>query len=80
MNETINQLQPQTPRFDFDLAVKELLSGKKISGKDGVLAPLVKQLVEAALEAEIESHIANDVLSGKSNRRNGYNTRKIGVR
>ena len=77
MNETINQLQPQTPRFDFDLAVKELLSGKKISGKDGVLAPLVKQLVEAALEAEIESHIANDVLSGKSNRRNGYNTKTI---
>ena len=77
MNETINQLQPQTPRFDFDLAVKELLSGKKISGKDGVLAPLVKQLVEAALEAEIETHIANDVLTGKSNRRNGYNTKTI---
>jgi hypothetical protein len=26
-----------------------MLAGKKISGKDGVLAPLVKQLVEAAL-------------------------------
>ena len=58
--------------FDFDKAVKELLGGKKISGKDGVLAPLVKQLVEAALEAEIESHIANEVLNGKKNRRNGY--------
>ncbi len=69
--------QPQTPKFDFDLAVKELLAGKKISGKDGVLAPLVKQLVEAALEAEVESHIANDVLSGRPNRRNGYNTKTV---
>jgi hypothetical protein len=29
------------------------MNGKNISGKDGVLAPLVKQLVEAALEAEL---------------------------
>ncbi len=64
-------------RFDFDKAVKELLAGKKIGGKDGVLAPLVKELVEAALEAEIESHIANEVLQGKRNRRNGYNKKRV---
>jgi transposase-like protein len=75
--DELNQQQLQTTKFDFNLAVKELLAGKKISGKDGVLAPLVKQLVEAALEAEVESHIANDVLSGKPNRRNGYNTKTI---
>ena len=63
-------------RFDFDKAVKELLTGKKIGGKDGVLAPLVKELVEAALEAEIETHIADEVLQGKRNRRNGYNKKK----
>jgi transposase-like protein len=28
---------------------------------------LIKELVEAALEAEIESHIANEVLEGKKN-------------
>jgi putative transposase len=64
-------------RFNFDKAVKEILAGKKIGGKDGVLAPLVKELVEAALEAEIESHIANEVLEGKKNRRNGYNRKTI---
>jgi len=64
-------------RFDFNKAVKELLSGKKIGGKDGVLAPLIKDLVEAALEAEIESHIANEVLQGKRNRRNGYNKKTV---
>ncbi len=61
----------QTNKFDFNEAVQQLLAGKKISGKDGVLAPLVKQLVEAALEAEVESHITQDVLSGNKNRKNG---------
>lgn len=58
-------------------AVQQLLAGKKISGKDGVLAPLVKQLVEAALEAEVESHIKDDVLSGNKNRKNGKTSKTI---
>ena len=41
-------------RFNFNKAVKQLLAGKKIYGKDGVLSLLVKELVEAALKAEIE--------------------------
>ena len=64
-------------KFNFEQAVKELLAGKKIGGKDGVLAPLVKELVEAALESEIESHIADEVLQGKRNRRNGYNRKTV---
>ncbi|QDF28047.1 IS256 family transposase [Halarcobacter anaerophilus] len=63
--------------FDFNEAVQQLLAGKKISGKDGVLAPLVKQLVEAALEAEVESHIKDDVLSGNKNRKNGKTSKTI---
>jgi glucosamine 6-phosphate synthetase-like amidotransferase/phosphosugar isomerase protein len=46
-------------RFNFEKAVKEVLAGKKISGKDGVLAPLIKELVEAALEVAIRA--GNDV-------------------
>ena len=63
--------------FDFNNAVKELMSGKKISGKDGVLAPLVKQLVEAALDAELESHIKDEVLEGKKNRKNGTSSKTM---
>ena len=63
--------------FDFDEILSEFRSGKRLTGKDGLLAPLIKQLTEAALEAEIESHIANDVLSGKRNRRNGTNKKSI---
>lgn len=64
-------------QFDFNKAVQQLLAGKQISGKDGVLAPLVKQLVEAALEAEVESHIKDDVLSGNRNRKNGKTSKTI---
>ena len=62
---------------DFNEILEEFKKGKRLTGKGGLLAPLIKQLTEAALEAEIESHIANDVLCGKSNRRNGYNKKTI---
>ena len=44
-----------TNKFDFNEALKAIQSGKSIEGKDGVLAPLIKQLTEAALEGELES-------------------------
>ena len=44
--------------FDFDNALKALQSGQAITGKDGVLTPLIKQLTEAALAAELDSHLA----------------------
>lgn len=63
-----------TDKFNFDEALKALQSGKPISGKDGVLAPLVKQLTEAALEAELDSHLADDVLP---NRKNGKSSKTM---
>ena len=51
-----------TDKFDFNEALKAIQSGQAISGKDGVLAPLLKQLTEAALEAELDSHLADDVV------------------
>ena len=46
-------------KFDFEAALKAVQSGQSITGKDGVLGPLVKQLSEAALEAELDSHLAD---------------------
>jgi len=63
-----------TEPFDFNEALKAVQSGQAISGKDGVLAPLLKQLTEAALEAELESHIADDVVP---NRKNGKSQKTI---
>ena len=60
--------------FDFDKALKALQSGKAITGKDGVLTPLIKQLTEAALEAELNSHLADDVAP---NRKNGKTSKTV---
>lgn len=67
--------------FDFESykkeAVKDLLAGKQLSGPDGVLAPLVKQFLEAALEAEMHHHIQKEKKGGKSNRRNGRTGKEV---
>src|SRR5690606_37471462 len=39
--------------------------------KDGILTPLIKELLEAALEGEMDTHITECQESGISNRRNG---------
>lgn len=49
-------------------ALEDLKSGKLLSGKDGILTPLVKRLTEAALEAELGYRLNNDN-NGESNRR-----------
>jgi len=59
-----------TEPFDFDKALETIQSGQAISGKDGVLAPLLKQLTEA----ELESHIADDVVP---NRKNGKSQKTL---
>ena len=60
--------------FDFDEALKALQSGKAITGKDGVLTPLIKKLTEAALEGELESHLAEDLVP---NRKNGKTSKTV---
>jgi len=60
--------------FDFDKALEALQSGKAITGKDGVLTPLIKKLTEAALEAELDSHLAQDVVP---NRKNGKTKKTV---
>lgn len=60
--------------FDFDAALKALQSGQKLTGKDGILTPLIKQLTEAALAAELDSHLAQDL---EANRRNGTTKKTI---
>lgn len=59
--------------FDFDKALKALQSGQALTGKDGVLT-LIKQLTEAALAAELDSHLAQDV---EANRKNGSSKKTI---
>ena len=61
-------------QFDFNQALKDLQSGRPLSGKDGILTPLIKQLTEAALEAELEQHLEADETP---NRKNGKTRKTI---
>ncbi len=61
-------------KFDIEDALKRLQAGQDLSGKDGILTPLIKQLTEAALQAEQEAHIAAD---DNPNRKNGYSTKTV---
>ncbi len=60
--------------FDFETALKALQSGKPLNGKDGVLTPLIKQLTEAALQAELDQHLES---CEEPNRRNGSSAKTI---
>lgn len=45
-------------KIEIDVAAfaAQLKAGKGIGGKDGALAPIIKQLTEMALQIEIETH------------------------
>ena len=47
--------------FDFEQfkaqAIEQLKAGAPLSGKDGVLAPLLENLLNSALEGEMDSHL-----------------------
>jgi putative transposase len=60
--------------FDFQKALKGIQEGKPFTGKDGVLTSLIKDLAEAALEAELDSHLGQEI---SANRRNGKSKKTI---
>ena len=55
-------------KFDMEAAVKALREGKDLIGQDGILTPLLKQLIEAAMQADLEDHLLSE---DQSNRKNG---------
>jgi transposase-like protein len=60
--------------FNFEQALKELQSGKDLTGKDGILMPLIKQLTEAAITAELNHHLDHN---DEPNRKNGKGSKII---
>lgn len=63
-----------TKDFDLEQAIKALQSGQDLTGKDGFLTPLIKQITEAALRAELEQHLEDD---DQPNRRNGFTKKTV---
>jgi len=60
--------------IDAEQFARDIKAGKSIGGKDGALGSLIKQLTEAALSAEIDSPLTQDL---NKNRKNGYTTKTM---
>lgn len=68
----------QREKFDFEAfqkaATSRIKSGSPLLGTDGVFTPLLKEFLEAALEAEMAEHLDADE---GSNRRNGHGKKRV---
>ncbi len=67
-------MNKENDEFDFQKALKAFQEGQPLTGKEGVLTPLIKRLTEAALEGEMDSHLGREVAA---NRRNGKSKKCI---
>jgi len=63
-------------KIEIDAAefAAQLKAGKGIGGKNGALTPLVKQLTEMALQAELKTHLSQDL---ERNRKNGTSSKTM---
>ena len=54
-------MKTEKESFDYESlktkALEQLRTGKSLYGKDGAFAPLLKDFLESALEAELEAHL-----------------------
>jgi putative transposase len=68
----------QEENFDYlkfeQEALEGLRNGKRLEGSDGVLGPLLKRLLEAGLQGELNDHLATDK---QPNRRNGKTSKGV---
>jgi putative transposase len=68
----------ESKKFDYKTfeqqALQQLKEGKAFEGKDGILAPLIKRLVEAGLEGELDAHLEEEKTP---NRRNGKMSKRV---
>jgi putative transposase len=71
-------MEEEKSEFNFkefeQQAIKRLREGYSLEGKDGVLAPLIKRLVEAGLNGEMDAHLIG---SSRINRRNGKTGKQV---
>ena len=67
LNEEINEIVRQAKNGE--------LIGKSFTGSNGVFMPLIKRIIEIALNQEIEKYLEED--NKNNNRRNGYMRKTI---
>ena len=67
-------------KFDFEEFSKELANqirqGRPLTGEDGAFTPLIKKVIEAALEGEMDQHL-KETKKTTQNRRNGRGRKNL---
>jgi putative transposase len=67
-------------KFDFEAfkreAIEKLRNKQPLSGKEGVFQPLLKELLETALEAELDVHLGEEERA-LCNRKNGKTSKRV---
>lgn len=56
--------------------LSSIREGKPLTGREGALTPLIKKLLEASLEGEMESYLSNN-REEENNRRNGKSAKTL---
>lgn len=73
-------MKEKEEQFDFEKfareAAEDLKSGKPMVGRDGVFTPLLKRIIEASLEGELDAHL-EQTRKQQKNRRNGQKRKNI---
>lgn len=77
----MNNKNQDTPNFNYEAfkseAIERIKAGEPLTGKGGILTPLLKELLESALEGELEAHLQENREYGISNRRNGKSSKQV---
>ena len=67
--------------FNFDQfkqqAIEKLKMGQPLTGYDGILTPIIKNIIEASLEAEVQQHLHECADHSQTNRRNGKSVKTV---
>jgi putative transposase len=68
----------QQPDYDAlkKKALEQLRSGKSLFGKNGAFAPMLKEFLESAMEAELDEHL-DDLERENGNRKNGRTPKQL---
>ena len=73
-------MQKKKEGFDYEALKKKTLeqfrSGKDLFSKGGAFAPLLKEFLESALQAELEEHLEGEDAE-QQNRKNGYSSKQL---
>lgn len=72
----IHQADNDLNKFKQQL-LEGIKAGKPLSGKYGLLTPLLKEVIEASLEGELDAHLQEAHSNNINNRRNGYTSKEI---